>query len=76
MELQNEISKLPKLKIPSLFGDEPPRSQIINLKKKKSNNFRYTTESVIEENIKLDESIFNENNENSSLKETSENWIG
>ncbi|MCX7875573.1 MAG: hypothetical protein N2321_05315 [Melioribacteraceae bacterium] len=75
MELQKNISNLPKLKIPSLFDSPNNSNQKEILKKKANNPFRFTMESSLEALQKAEEEK-NYSEEKKPLRETSENWIG
>lgn len=76
MEIQKNISNLPKLKIPSLFDNQPTPVQKDIQKKKIANQFRFTMESSLEGFQKLEDEKNNNVEEKKSLRETSENWIG
>jgi hypothetical protein len=76
MELQKDISNLPKLKIPSLFESTSYSVSKIQPKKKVINPLRFTTESSLEGMIKIDEPVVKNDEDKESLRTTSENWLG
>lgn len=76
MELQKNISNLPKLNIPSLFDNSNVTNSKIQPKKKTINPLRFTTESSLEGLMKTDEPNERIEEENDTLRTTSENWLG
>lgn len=76
MELQKDISNLPKLNIPSLFESPSKSVSKIQPKKKVINPLRFTTESSLEGMFKIDEPVVKNDDDKETLRTTSENWLG